>query len=122
MGGTAHLDQVAVGHLIIQQVAQVVPALVDRDLQAEVGPHMVEQAEILMEQAAAVLEQLAAMLLYMPGVMEEQELLTQSAAEASITVAVVEEEMLIIPQEAQLDLLHQVVDWAAKVVVEQVAV
>jgi hypothetical protein len=110
MEEAAHLDQVVAEHLAIAQVAPVVLALVDKDLQAAVMPHLVEQVEILMEQVVAVLDQLAAMLLNMLGAMEEQALLTQSAVEASIMLAVVVVVMLIIQLAVQLDLLSQVVD------------
>jgi hypothetical protein len=110
MEEAAHLDQVVVEHLAIAQVAPVVLALVDKDSQAAVMPHLVEQAEILMEQVAVALDQLAAMLLYMLGAMEEQELPMQSAVEANIMVAVAVAVMLIIQLAVQLDLLSQVVD------------
>jgi hypothetical protein len=122
MEEAAHLDQVVAGHLTIAQVVQVVLALVDKDLQAVIGRHMVEQVEILMEQVVAVLDQLAAMLLSMLRAMEEPALLTQSAVEASIMLAVVVVVMLIIQVVVQLALLSQVVVQVALAVVALVVV
>jgi hypothetical protein len=123
MEEAAHLDQVvAAAQVVMQQIKQVVLALVDKDSQAVVKPHLVEQAEILMEQVAVALEQLAAMLLYIPRAMEEQELPMQSAVEANIMLAVVAVVMLIIQVAEPLALLLQVAVQEALAAAAQVVV